>query len=157
MVIDMKKFFIIIIGIGIVFTLFILIFNYTMSPLKELDKKRIGRTLVFNNKDTLYVSASSWGLAGNNEEIILSKKPIKEDYRPNKKNDYVFYTSEIYYKIDANKLVVYAIQSSILEPENFSSPINVEIKGIKTAQESKDYELNYSKYGLTKLSIFDTD
>lgn len=157
MVIDMKKFFIIIIGIGIVFTLFILIFNYTMSPLKELDKKSIGRTLVFNNKDTLYVSASSWGLAGNNEEIILSKKPIKEDYRPNKKNDYVFYTSEIYYKIDADKLVVYAIQSSILEPENFLSPINVEIKGIKTAQESRDYELNYSKYGLTKLSIFDTD
>lgn len=153
----MKKSFIIIVGMGIIFTLFILIFNHTISPLKKLNKKSTWRALVFNNKDTLYISASSWGLAGNNEEIILSKEPIKEGYRPNKKNDYIFYTSEIYYKIDADKLVVYATQSSILEPQNFSSPIIVEIKGIKTNQESRDYELNYSKYGLTKLSIFDTD
>ena len=137
-----------------ILTIFFIVF-YPFSSLKEFEKKDISEILIFPNIDTLYISASTWGLAGNHEEIILSKTSINENYIPNKETDYIFYTTEIYYRKNENKLIIYVNESSVLKPKNFKTSIDVEIKGLKTAGELNDYELNYIKYGLTKLSVFD--
>lgn len=130
-----------------------LVFQFTLAPLKELDKKSTSKLLLFHHKDTLYLSASSWGLAGNNEEIVLSKYGMDKDYIPNKKNDYIFYTSEVFYKIENNNsIILYAPESSISEPINKIS--NVKINSLKTVREIKDYNINYKKYELLRISVY---
>lgn len=45
-----------------------------------------------------YFTAKAWGIAGNHEEIILSTSPLIGDRKYLKDRDYIFYTSEVYYK-----------------------------------------------------------
>ncbi|WP_188435041.1 hypothetical protein, partial [Chishuiella changwenlii] len=71
--------------------------------MKKIEKITIEKIIVFNDKDSLYITANSWGLAGNNEVIVLSQSNKKT---PNKIDDYIFYTSEIFYKIDNNNTII---------------------------------------------------
>ena len=48
---------------------------------------------------------------------------------------------------------MYATESSISEPVNKIT--NVTVKGIKTADEIRDYKTNYKKYGLERISIYE--
>lgn len=98
----------------------------------------------------LYLWAKGWGIAGNHEEIVLSEiNKIKAD----KSLDYIFYASEVYYKSDgAGKVIFYAPKSSISEP--IKGIPGVKIISLSTNNELKDYELNYSKYGLNKISVY---
>ncbi len=107
--------------------------------------------------EKIYVSARHWGLAGNHEEIILSSDPINKEHKSySPENDYIFYSSEIYYKKEGeDKLMIYVNQSSVSEPESFNSPVVIIIKNLKTSDELKDYEKNYQEYGLTKISVFE--
>ncbi|GAB3423664.1 hypothetical protein GCM10027516_23130 [Niabella aquatica] len=104
-----------------------------------------------NGNEPLFLRAKVWGVAGNHEEIVLSRS---ENSLPDKANDYIFYTSEIFYKIKGDSSVfVYAPESSTSEPVNKIS--NVTIKGLKTADEIRDYSINYKRYGLQRISIYE--
>lgn len=104
-----------------------------------------------NANRPLYLKAKVWGVAGNHEEIVLSQS---NSNLPNKANDYIFYTPEVFYKVESNSnVIVYAPESLISEPEK-KIP-NVTIRGLKTADEIKDYNNNYQKYGLERISVYE--
>ena len=69
----------------------------------------------------------------------------------------IFYMSEVYYKTESNNITLYAPESSISEPINRFSSITVNVKGLKSTEEMKDYEANYIKYGLKKISVYDDE
>lgn len=103
-----------------------------------------------NRSKPLFLRAKIWGVSGNHEEIVLSEsnKPVADKIR-----DYIFYTSDVYYKTEDNgTLTLYAPGSSISEPANRFS--NVIVKSLKSTDEMKDYEVNYQKYGLKKISVY---
>lgn len=103
-----------------------------------------------NINKPLYLKARIWGVAGNHEEIVLSES---DSSFSNKTNDYIFYTSEIFYEVgNDGKVIVYAPESLVSEPIN-KMP-NVIIKGLKTADEIRDYSVNYKKYGLQRVSVY---
>lgn len=107
--------------------------------------------LVNIDNRSLFLRARMWGVSGNHEEIVLSKS---ESSLSNKADDYIFYTSEVFYKIENDKnVILYAPESSIIEPLNRIP--NVTIRVLKTADEIIDYHNNYQKYGLKRISIYD--
>jgi hypothetical protein len=100
----------------------------------------------------IYIKTLCYGLAGNNEQIIISEN--KERLK-NKKNDYIFYTSEVFYKQKGiDTLEIYVAKSAISEPQNSFKNINVMLKGLVTSSDIQDYNMNYKKYGLKKISIY---
>jgi hypothetical protein len=104
-----------------------------------------------NKNSPLYLKAKIWGVAGNHEELVLSQS---DSSLPNITDDYIFYTSEVFYKIESDSHVtIYATESSISEPVN-KIP-NVTVKGLKTANEIRDYNTNYQKYGLQRISVYE--
>lgn len=104
-----------------------------------------------NESRPLFLRAKVWGVAGNHEQIVLSQS---NNNVPNKTDDYIFYTSEVFYKVgNDNTVIVYVTESSISEPVN-KIP-NVTVKGLKTADEIRDYNTNYQKYGLERISVYE--
>lgn len=64
-----------------------------------------------------------------------------------------FIRLKFFYKVgNDNIVIVYATESSISEPIN-KIP-NVIVKGLKTADEIRDYSTNYKKYGLERISVY---
>lgn len=108
------------------------------------------KVLNFSNGKKIYVRAKIWGISSNHEEIVLSETPINI---PNKEKDYIFYTDEVFYKIENSTLKLYAPQSGKNFPQIQYKDIDIVFKGLKTASEIKDYHLNYEKYGLERISI----
>lgn len=106
--------------------------------------------------ETVYIRAKAWGLGGNHEEIIFSTSPIDKERRAVKGEDFIFYTPEVYYKKQGiDSLVVYAESSSIAKPsENQGSKVKIVLVALKNYNEVKEYEKNYLKYGLNKISIY---
>jgi hypothetical protein len=103
-----------------------------------------------NDVKPLFLWAKVWGVSGNHEQIVLSEK---NKTKADKEFDYIFYTSEIYFKQDADgKVTLYAPKSSISEP--LKGIPDVKIVELSTNGELKDYELNFSKYGLEKISVY---
>lgn len=99
----------------------------------------------------LFLRARIWGVAGNHEQIVLSHSVNKV---PDKAVDYIFYTSEVFYRIESDSiLVLYTDDSSISEPLNKMQ--NVKIKGLTSYDEILDYYLNYKKYNLERISVYD--
>ena len=104
-----------------------------------------------NDSNPLFLRAKVWGITGSHEQIVLSQS---KNNIPNKTDDYIFYTSEVFYKVgNDNRVILYATESSISEPVNKIT--NVTVKGIKTADEIRDYKTNYKKYGLERISIYE--
>ena len=112
-------------------------------------------TINFGNVNKpVFLRAKIWGVSGNHEEIVLSElnKPVAD-----KTIDYIFYTSDVYYKTEDNgTITLYAPESSISEPVNKFSNVIVKVKGLKSTDEMKEYEANYQKYGLNKISVYET-
>jgi len=105
--------------------------------------------------EKVYVKAKAWGLAGNNEEIILSVSPISDEHKAYSKDEcFIFYTSEVYYKKkDTNTLLIYVDYKSKIPP-NLSTKIKIIQIQMKDNAEIQDYRMNYEKYGLSKISIY---
>lgn len=141
----------------IVFVIILLIaglfYYFFLNSLEEVGKsKSTDLTLVL--KQNIYISARYWGLTGDHQEIILSNSPINPAHKSYSKDKvYIFYTSEIFYKIESGQnLTIFAPESTISEPIN--KILNVSVKGLKTAEEIKDYNKNYQKYGLKRISAY---
>lgn len=103
-----------------------------------------------------YIRARAWGLAGNHEEIIISTTPIEKDRQAAKGEDYIFYTTEIYYqKRGIDTLMVYADASTIGKiPNGLKTSINIVTVGLKNYDEVKKYERNYKESDLNKISVY---
>jgi hypothetical protein len=127
-------------------------FYFNWGKDEVITEKEKTRSIRLGNEGTpLFIRAKVWGIAGNHEQIVVSQSNNK---LPDKTNDYIFYTSEIFYKVGKdNNVIVYAAESSISEPVN---PIpNVTIKGLKTYDEINEYTTNYRRYGLKRMSVYD--
>lgn len=118
-----------------------------------IPSKENGVTINLGNVDKpLFLRAKIWGVSGNHEEIVLSESNKSTS---DKTVDYIFYTSDIYYKTETNSTItLYAPESSISEPVSKFLNITVNVKGLKSTDEMKDYEANYEKYGLKKISVY---
>lgn len=104
-----------------------------------------------NTNTPLFLKAKIWGVSGNHEEIILSQS---DSNLSNKNKDYIFFVSEVFYKVEKdNNVILYAPESAISEPIIKMS--NVTIKGMKKADEIRDFSLNYKKYGLKRISVYE--
>ncbi len=99
----------------------------------------------------VYFTAKAWGIAGNHEEIILSENKSSEI---NKKKDYVFYTPELYYKNENEKLSIYVTKNLTNLPVEKFNQIEIEIIDVKTADELQDFKRNYKSYGLKKITAY---
>jgi len=106
--------------------------------------------------ESIYIRAKAWGLGGNHQEIILSTYPIDKKRPSIKGVDMIFYTSEIYLKKKGlDTLVVYADASTIGKmPDSLKTMIDIVPIGLKNNDEVKDYERNYKKYDLKKISVY---
>ena len=127
-------------------------FYFNWGKDEVITEKEKTRSIRLGNEGTpLFIRAKLWGIAGNHEQIVVSQSNNK---LLDKTKDYIFYTSEIFYKVGKdNNVIVYAAESSISEPVN---PIpNVTIKGLKTYDEINEYTTNYRRYGLKRMSVYD--
>jgi len=105
-----------------------------------------------NAEKPIFLRAKIWGISGNHQEIVLSES---NKAAADKAIDYIFYTSNVYYKTDdSGTITLYAPESSISEPTNKFSDVIVKLESLKSADEMKDYEMNYQKYGLKKISVY---
>lgn len=116
-----------------------------------IPKKEKTRCIRLGNEGSpLFIRAKVWGIAGNHQQIVVSQSNNK---LPDKTYDYIFYTSEIFYKVGKdNNVIVYAAESSISEPEK--PHLNVTLKGLKTYDEIKEYNTNYQKYDLERFCVY---
>lgn len=64
--------------------------------------------------------------------------------------DYIFYTSEIFYKMKSGgRLIIYAPKDAVSEPLKKFKDVVV-INRLTTAEEIKEYNKHFRKYGLKK-------
>lgn len=137
--------------ISVCFTLFLLVKFYTFFFSEEENIWLLKKTEIINlpnGNKTVYIEARIWGLAGNHEEIRLSL--CKDVHPADKLNDYIFYTREVYYKVENDSILTVYASRHLNEPIN-KIP-NVLVKTFKNSDEIIDYEKNYEKYGLKRVS-----
>lgn len=150
----MKKTIFIILGIiAGVTCCFVITLYLFLLPFDEVYKENpVRKTLILPNKKEVFLHALYRGITGDYEEIVFSETPITI---PDKEKNYIFYTSDIFYKIENDSIItIYAPESSISEPFNKFTNTTVKIVELKNADEIKDYALNYQKYGLQKISVY---
>lgn len=105
----------------------------------------------------LFLNAKAWGISGSHEEIVLSSTLIQEGKSYSKENCFVFYSSKVYYKKQGiDTLLIYAPECEMeKEPVSFNSKIKVVRIGLSNNNEILDFDKNYTKYGLSKISAKD--
>lgn len=121
------------------------------SEVEIIPTNEITRVFNFANGSKIYIRAKVWGVAGNHEEIAFSENPITI---ADKEKDYIFYTDEVLYKIDKNILTLYAPQSGGSISKIPFKDVEIIFKGLKKADEIRDYSINYKKYGLQRISVY---
>lgn len=105
-----------------------------------------------NSKAIIYARSAIWGFTGNNIRIILSSKQIKS-MEGDKNTDYIFYEPSIYYKRQADSLLLYVPYKSDVPPA-FNSPIIIQQIEINGADEIAKFEKEYKNLGLEKISVY---
>jgi hypothetical protein len=107
--------------------------------------------LTFDNNEQLYFKTNSHGISGNHQSIVLSNQ-TKTVYE--KESDYIFYSSEIYYRTNKDSIIIYAPESGVVIPKDKSFKTIVSVIRLKNYDEIADYEKNYNAYKLQKLSVY---
>lgn len=124
---------------------------FFLKPLDEVYKEKpINKTLVLSNGKEIYVRAIYRGITGDYEEIVFSESPITT---ADKEKDYVLYTDEVFYKITEDTLRLYACDCDTSEPETTFKGVKIILNDLKTSSQIRDYNENYKKYGLERISI----
>jgi len=117
---------------------------------ETLSKDKIVK-LSFKNNEKLFFKTNMHGITGNHQQIVLSKQ---NDKGFNNEKDYVFYSSEIYYRKTGDSLIIFAPECCFLEPSEKNTKLTISIIGLKKASEIDDYEDNYTKYKLERISVY---
>ena len=96
----MKLFKIILLSFSALIVVFAIIITcHTFHAIKRLDFSSKTETIsvrIGSDSNVLYLTAKIWGIAGDHEQIVLSKS---KDSSPNHIVDYIFYAPEIFYKV----------------------------------------------------------
>lgn len=138
----------------LIFSLLILNYSCNQSIENEMNATEQIFTLDFETvPNSFYLRTRVWGITGNHEEIFLTKN--KSLSISDKKTDYIFYCSEIFYTQKNDTLIIHAPKSAISKPIESFSEITVIIKSLANYDEIKDLNLNYKKYGLNKISVLE--
>lgn len=149
----MKLFKIILLSFSALIVVFAIIITcHTFHAIKRLDFSSKTETIsvrIGSDSNVLYLTAKIWGIAGDHEQIVLSKS---KDSSPNHIVDYIFYAPEIFYKVENSIIYIYAPYGSISEP--IEKIPNVVIKELRLYDEIKDYNNHYSRYGLERISVY---
>lgn len=133
-----------VLAIPIIYTFYLLgDDNQTSSQSVIIDFKEIGKKA--------FLQARVFGISGNHEEIVLSEKEIE---LTNKKKHYVFYTSEIYYKIDGQCEITIYTPTSYSEPIEKFSVFKVNLVKLLNYDEIEKYRRKYKEYGLQKINVY---
>lgn len=116
------------------------------------NEKIVKLELKGNQKKNIFFKIKNWGIAGNHEEIVLSE--TKNDFKE-QQNDYIFYTPEIYYKIENDHIILRAPESSIIEPKIGILKKIIILKPLNSFDEINNFDKNYKSLGFNKISIYD--
>lgn len=103
--------------------------------------------LPINNN--LYYYTKSGGLAGSIEEIIFTTDTVNFNSKI-----LTFFYPEIYYKIENQKVIIYAPNSSVKDEELHLLDELIEFRSLKNSSEINQYNLNYEKMKLQKISVY---
>jgi len=142
---EMKKVYILLI---VLLTISCKINNNEVS--EPISKDKVVK-LSFNNDEKLFFKTNMHGITGNHQQIVLTEE---RDRVYDKDKDYIFYSSEIYYRKTGDSLIVFAPECCFLEPNSKKNKTMISVKGLKNASEIDDYENNYAKYKLERLSVY---
>lgn len=126
---------------------------FLLKPFEEIyNEEPVEKTIVMESGQKIYVRGLYRGITGDYQEIVFSETPITV---PDKEKDYIFYTDEVFYKVNDNSLDIYACDCDTSEPKTTFNGVNIVLNDLKTSNKIKDYSTNYRKYGLEKISIHD--
>ncbi len=129
--------------VGAIFiTIFLIFPDSNCGPYSFPAKKQV---LHFNDSEKkLFLLARRWGISGNHDEIILSE--ADKDY-PDKNTDYVFYTTEIFYRIIGNReLIIYTSENQISKPSRQFDGIEIVINVSKSPEKNGINPKRFSIY-----------
>lgn len=105
--------------------------------------------------ETLYIRASTWGLAGNHQEIIIANSPNNNTHVEYYKDRQIVYldNTELYYKkVGSDTLEIYVGMPAEI-PKGFTS--KVKVKQFKLDfDEARRCADHYKEYGLSKVSVY---
>jgi len=145
----LKNILLIIVPLVLLFLIVLIFFSQAINQLNLNSQEETFYIRVGGDSNSFYLKTKAYGIAGDHEQIVLSKS---RNSVPTHKDDYFFYTTQIFYKVEKNILYIYAPKSSISEP--IMKAPNVIIKELETYDEIRDYSNHYSSYGLERISIY---
>ena len=145
-----------ILGVGCAFAFVIVAFLFGWMLKHDPSVKENITVLNFEQSgQQLFVKTKVWGVAGNHEEIVLSKDP---NGVANKEEDCIFYTSEIFYRIEGeDSLILYAPENLASIPPSKNTSVTLVLHDLPTAGELEDMRRNYKSYGLEMVSVYSQD
>ncbi len=109
------------------------------------------------HKEKIYVKAKSWGLSGNHEEILISRKPIRNSTSciRNEGDCMFFYADEVYYKKENEDSLILVLPSGSFSKRScIQTYVEIVFKRIKGYDSISFYRLNYKEYGFTRVSVY---
>lgn len=119
----------------------------------EIGKSKHKSYVINFEFDSVYVKSSLWGLTGDHMQIVFSSQPFNLA-QFDSASTFTFFEPVVYYKKVKDTLELYPTMKAQI-PLSFSSKIVVKQNVINKLHEINDYKLNYSQYGLTKISVYD--
>lgn len=135
------------------------VYWFTLNALDDIDMHLIEDNYIIDFEELnekVYIKTKMWGLVGNHSEILLSTLPFNNTHEEyNKETQFVFINStELYYqKKGVDSLLLYVDYKSEI-PQKLTTKIKIKQIELKNFDEVKDYEVNYEKYGLSKISVY---
>ena len=104
-----------------------------------------------------YLTARTWGISGNHNEIVLSTKPYEQiSDKSYRESEYIFYATELYYKKQGLDTLDIFVSSSAIGniPNNFSYKLTVLIHELKNYDEIQTFNKRYKLLGYEKISVY---
>lgn len=139
-------------AIGVIFYLLFVVSKCAREPFMPGNEVSIELDFEDINKK-VFLRAKVWGISSNHSEIVLSEK---QNAPTNKQTDFVFYTSEAFYKIEGNGLLtIYAPKNLTNKPKQEWTSIKVVLRDLKNYDSLTFYNKNYQKLGLERISVYD--
>jgi hypothetical protein len=104
-------------------------------------------------RDTLYVKASMWGLAGGHIQIVFSPYPF-ESKNFDSSVCFKYFEPTVYYKKNGDTLELYPTMKSDV-PGKLNSNIKIKQTIINKLKDIHRYKEKYEAYGLEKISVYE--